>query len=209
MENSATLADGLDGSRQSASRLLAQATEWHTTGDAAFRSLLDALASRASEGNDHCVLALLDLVHRFGLARPPITRVIVDPNRVDDVAQQVLITVERKIAQFEGRASFQTWLHTVARNEALMAIRRDKPTAEIDERSLGGARFSSVVVSRKTVNDAIAQLQSPYRETLQLQLDEQLDYDRIAQRLQIPVGTVRSRLAKARQLLGEQLQVEM
>jgi DNA-directed RNA polymerase specialized sigma24 family protein len=56
-----------------------------------------------------------------------------------------------------------------------------------------------------TIADIIAGLPQPYGETLRLQLFEDLDYEAIAGRLQIPVGTVRSRLAKAKDLLRQAL----
>ncbi len=197
----------LDGTSRSLARLVTSATNLRT-GDAAdkqaFSELLTALASQAAGGHEHALHALLDLTHRFELARPAITRVIVNHTQVDDVAQLVLMKIERSIGNFEGRSAYTTWLHTVARNEALMAIRGDRPTSELEQRDLGEARFSSIVVSRETVNKAIANLEAPYGETLQLQI-EGLDYEQIADRLGVPVGTVRSRLAKARDLLSQRL----
>jgi len=67
------------------------------------------------------------------------------------------------------------------------------------------ARFSSVVVGRLAIEDVVNGLPEPYRETLRLQVFANLDYDAIAQRLDVPVGTVRSRLAKARELLRDAL----
>jgi RNA polymerase sigma-70 factor (ECF subfamily) len=123
---------------------------------------------------------------------------------VDDVAQATLITVEKNIASFEGRAKFRTWLHTVARNEALMAIRKRSAIPTEDAPS-DSARFSSVVIGRMAIEDLVATLPEPYAETLKLQLFENLDYDAIATRLGVPVGTIRSRLAKARELLRDVL----
>jgi RNA polymerase sigma-70 factor (ECF subfamily) len=147
---------------------------------------------------------LLELVHRLGLARGAITSIIFDTALVDDVAQMALIAVEQRIGSYEGRAKFRTWLHTVARNEALMMLRRRQaePVEHLPESS---ARFSSVVVGRLAIEDVVNGLPEPYRETLRLQVFANLDYDAIAQRLDVPVGTVRSRLAKARELLRNAL----
>jgi RNA polymerase sigma factor (sigma-70 family) len=67
------------------------------------------------------------------------------------------------------------------------------------------ARFSSVVVGRLAIEEVVNSLPEPYRETLRLQAFANLDYDAIAERLAVPVGTVRSRLAKARELLRNAL----
>ena len=56
-----------------------------------------------------------------------------------------------------------------------------------------------------TISDLIDRLPAPYAETLRLRLYDDLDYDAIAVRLDVPIGTVRSRLAKARELLGAAL----
>ena len=168
---------------------------------------LDDLALRSATGNDAAVELLLELVHRLGLARPAITSVVADASRVDDISQLTLMAVERKIVSFEGRAKFRTWLHTVARNEALMSLRRrqDEP---VEELPATGTRFSSVVAGRMTIERLVGSLPEPYRETLQLQLFESLEYDAIAERLGVPVGTVRSRLAKARELLRSLLEAQ-
>ena len=196
--------DALTGSMGRA-RLLEVAAEARARRGPELDEALDDLAQRAASGDDAAVELLLELVHRLGLARPAITSVIADFSRVDDVAQATLMAVERRIPSYEGRAKFRTWLHTVARNQALMSLRRRQaePVEEVPE---AGARFSSVVVGRMTIERIVDSLAEPYRETLRLQLFESLEYDAIAERLGVPVGTVRSRLAKAREMLRSLLQ---
>jgi RNA polymerase sigma factor (sigma-70 family) len=113
--------------------------------------------------------------------------------------------VERNISSYGGLAHFRTWLYAVARNEALMTLRRRQPQPTAEEGPDTGVRFTSVVANRLTISDLIDSLPEPYSETLRLQLFEDLDYEAIATRLQIPIGTVRSRLAKAKDLLREAL----
>ncbi|MEX2587404.1 MAG: sigma-70 family RNA polymerase sigma factor [Actinomycetota bacterium] len=166
--------------------------------------VLDEMAGRAAAGDDTALEALLELVHRLGLHRPAITALILDAAAVDDVAQLTLVAVERHIRSFQGRSKFRTWLHSVARNEALMTLRRrsDEPVEVLPE-ALG--RFSSVVVGRIRIEAAVDSLPEPYASTLRLQLFDSLDYEAIARRLDVPVGTVRSRLAKAKELFREVL----
>jgi RNA polymerase sigma-70 factor (ECF subfamily) len=188
----------------SRAELIETATVARSSGSADLDLILDDLAVRAGAGNEEAIELLLELVHRLRLARGAITPVVFDAMLVDDVAQSALITVEKNIASFEGRSKFRTWLHTVARNEALMAIRKRSAVPTEDAPS-DSARFSSVVIGRMAIEDLVATLPAPYGETLRLQLFENLDYDAIAARLGVPVGTVRSRLAKARELLRDAL----
>lgn len=171
--------------------------------------VLDALALEAARGSVDVASTLLAAVHQLGLARPAITRLILDPATIDEVAQSTLVQVERNITRFESRSKFRTWLYSIARNEALMRLRRDAnrpaPSEQLDSIAASGARMSSVIATRETVRQALEQLPEPYRQTMLLRTDDGLDYAEIAAALEVPVGTVRSRLAKARELLSDQL----
>lgn len=179
--------------------LLEQVAVARAERDPALDGMLDELAGRAAGGDDAALEVLLELIHRLGLHRPAITALILDTAAVDDVAQLTLVAVERHIRSFQGRSKFRTWLHSVARNEALMTLRRraDEPVEELPEAS---GRISSVVVGRLRIEALVDSLPEPYASTLRLQLFEGLDYEAIAHRLDVPLGTVRSRLAKAKDL---------
>jgi RNA polymerase sigma-70 factor (ECF subfamily) len=191
----------------SRARLLEVAASSRSSRSSDLDLILDELAPRAASGDDASLELLLDLVHRLGLARSAIVPVVNDASAVDDVAQTTLMAVERSISSFAGKAKFRTWLFSVARNEALMSVRprRAEPIAEPPETS---ARFSTVVAFRITMEALVDGLDEPYRETMRLQVFENLGYDEIASRLGIPVGTVRSRLAKARDLLWIAMKAE-
>ncbi|HZQ85962.1 MAG TPA: sigma-70 family RNA polymerase sigma factor [Acidimicrobiales bacterium] len=188
-------------------RLLEAATASRTSRNADLDLILDDLATRAGVGDEASLELLLDLVHRLGLARSAIVPVVSDAASVDDVAQTTLMAVERNISSFAGRAKFRTWLFSIARNEALMSVRprRAEPVAEPPETS---ARFSTVVAFRITMEALVDGLDEPYRETMRLQVFENLGYEEIATRLGVPIGTVRSRLAKARDLLWVAMKAE-
>jgi RNA polymerase sigma factor (sigma-70 family) len=190
-------------------RLFEVATAWRTSKDPALDLVLDDVAARAANGDDAALELLLELVHRLQLTRSAILPIVHDPAAEDVAAQAALVAVERKIGSYEGRAKFRTWLFTVARNEALMAIRPRKSDAEpVAEPPAASARFSSIVAYRVTMETLIAGLPEPYQETMRLQVFENLGYDGIAARLQVPIGTVRSRLAKARDLLWTAMREE-
>src|SRR5205823_8361680 len=171
--------------------------------------VLDDLARRAAGGDPRATELVLEVVHRLRLARSAITPIVTDEAAVEDVAQATLVAVERRIESYEGRSKFRTWLFTVARNEALMAVRPRKSDAEpVAEPPASSARFSSIVAFRVTMEALVEGLAEPYRETLRLQVFENLDYEAIAARLGVPIGTVRSRLAKARELLWSAMKAE-
>jgi RNA polymerase sigma-70 factor, ECF subfamily len=177
--------------------------------DATLDALLDDLAARAAAGDDRATELLLELVHRLRLTRSAIAPIVSDATRADDVAQATLVTVERKIGTYEGTAKFRSWLFTVARNEALMAVRPRKSDAEpVAEPPAARTRFSSIVAFRISIESLVEGLPEPYRETMKLQIFDDLGYDAIAKRLGVPVGTVRSRLAKARELLWDAMKRE-
>jgi RNA polymerase sigma-70 factor (ECF subfamily) len=113
--------------------------------------------------------------------------------------------VEHNITSYSGLAHFRTWLYAVARNEALMMLRRRHPEPTAEPRLPATARFTSIIANRLSIADIIDGLPQPYAETLRLQIFDDLDYEGIAARLQVPVGTVRSRLAKAKELLRQAL----
>jgi len=186
-----------------------EATAWRTSKDPQLDDLLNEVARLAATGDDAAVELLLELVHRLQLTRSAILPIVADPTAAEDVAQAALIAVELKIGTYEGRSKFRTWLFAVARNEALMAVRPRKSDAEpVAEPPASSARFSSIVAYRVTMETLIEGLPEPYRETMALQVFENLDYEGIATRLGVPVGTIRSRLAKARDLLWAAMREE-
>jgi RNA polymerase sigma factor (sigma-70 family) len=196
----------LSGDYAARARLLTYAATGRSADKAGFDELLDGIATRAGAGSEPALELLLELVHGLHLAEGAIRSRVSDAALVDDIAQQTLIAVESHIASYGGLAHFRTWLYAVARNESLMMLRRrvPEPTAEPQPPAVG--RFTSIVANKMTISDIIRSLPEPYGETLSLQIFEDLDYEAIATRLQIPVGTVRSRLAKGKELLREALQ---
>jgi RNA polymerase sigma-70 factor (ECF subfamily) len=190
-------------------QLFEVAAAGRASNDGSLDALLDDLARRAAAGDEAATELVLELVHRLRLSRSAIAPIVPDPTTADDVAQATLVTIERKIASYEGRSKFRTWLFTVARNEALMAVRPKKSDAEpVAEPPAASARFSSIIAFRVSMEALVDGLPEPYRETMKLQAFENIDYGGIAGRLGVPIGTVRSRLAKARELLWAAMKEE-
>lgn len=130
-----------------------------------------------------------------------------------DVAQETFIRAFRSIRGFRSQSGFSTWLHRIAVNTAINWVRdnkRHRTTSEqmVLEHSEDKMRPDELLISRERARDirnALLSLPIHYRETLILRHYEDLSYQEIADLQNIPVGTVRSRLAKGRHLLLQAL----
>lgn len=172
-------------------------------------AILDTLATYGAAGAVPATEILLEIVHKHRVAHPAITSLLVDPADIEDAAQLTLIAVMEKVGQFEGRSRFQTWVRAIARNEALQVLRRkqrktEPSSDEVPEREAFSRRLSSVVADEVAIRQALEQVPEPYREALVLREFDALGYEEIAERLGVPVGTVRSRISRARELLAKQ-----
>ncbi len=134
----------------------------------------------------------------------------------EDVTQETFLTAFRKLDQFERRSSFYTWLHRIAFNAAIDLQRRKKRTKSrfvsgegIENAEPGDPQVdspASIVMAKETVTQvqsALGRLDSERRNIIVLRDLQGLDYVEIASILDIPVGTVRSRLHRARIELRE------
>ena len=139
-------------------------------------------------------------------------------NRQDaeDVTQETFLTAFRKLDQFERRSSFYTWLHRIAFNTAIDLQRRKKRTknqfssGDMTETSEPKEQYShsppSIVMAKETVFQvqiALSRLDEERRSIIVLRDLQGVDYAEIAGFLGIPIGTVRSRLHRARIELRE------
>jgi len=156
-------------------------------------------------------------------------RMLGDPNEAEDLAQEVFVTVFKQIDSFRGDAKFSTWLYRVAANHCknrikYLARRYDKQKSEFDEmisrRVAAGAVTSPVEVPlpdkrlegverEQQVQAAIAELDDDHRLLIVLRDIEELSYDEICRITELPEGTVKSRLHRARLALRKKLQKHM
>lgn len=151
-----------------------------------------------------------------------LTRLISDPAEVEDVAQETFIKAYRALPQFRGDSNFYTWLYRIAINSARnwQAARGRRPLQAQEYENDEGETFSSLdtltdintpesmMVSRQvadTVNAAINQLAPELRTAIVLREIEGLSYEEIAETMGCPIGTVRSRIFRARESIAEQL----
>lgn len=136
-----------------------------------------------------------------------------------DAAQDALISIARSIGRFDGRASFSTWAYRIATNASLDELRRRRRRPMlVDDRSDPRAEGGDVqivdpdagpqveaIADRMAIDAALAELPETFRVPLVLRDVGDLDYAEIAEALDIPVGTVKSRIARGRAQLVELL----
>jgi len=125
-----------------------------------------------------------------------------------DATQDALIALTRGIHRYDGRASFSTWSYRVTTNACLDELRRRKrrpvPADElpVDAHPGGPPTLDETVVDRLALDEALADLSPEFRAPVVLRDVIGLDYAEISEVLQIPPGTVRSRIARGRRSLA-------
>lgn len=130
-----------------------------------------------------------------------------------DACQEALIAVVRNLGKFDGRSRFGTWAYRIAVNASLDELRRRKRRPRPDdatvairtERANTDPDVGTSVVDRITLDAAIATLSPEFRAAVVLRDIAGLDYAEIAEALEIPAGTVRSRIARGRAALADHL----
>ncbi len=178
------------------------------------------LVARAQRGDKRAFELLVEKYQRK-LARL-LSRFIRDPAEVEDVTQEAFIKAYRALPAFRGDSAFYTWLYRIGINTAknyLMAMGRRAPTStEVEAEEAEGFEEGeqlrdintpeSMLLSNeiaKTVNATIEQLPEELRTAIQMREIEGMSYEDIAKAMDCPIGTVRSRIFRAREAIAEQL----
>jgi RNA polymerase sigma-70 factor (ECF subfamily) len=152
-----------------------------------------------------------------------IGRMVRDVDLVEDIAQETFIRAYRALAQFRGDAQFYTWLYRIAVNtakKALMDLKRDPLVSEsamrgggddedetsVVENELTSSETPETILAAKeiaaTVNSAMEALPQELRLAVTLREIEGLSYEEIAEVMNCPIGTVRSRIFRAREAIS-------
>jgi RNA polymerase sigma-70 factor (ECF subfamily) len=178
------------------------------------------LVERAQRGDKRAFELLVEKYQRK-LARL-LSRFIRDSAEVEDVTQEAFIKAYRALPAFRGDSAFYTWLYRIGINTAknyLMAMGRRAPTStEVEAEEAEGFEEGeqlrdintpeSLLLSNEiaeTVNSTIEQLPEELRTAIQLREIEGMSYEDIAQVMNCPIGTVRSRIFRAREAIAERL----
>ena len=153
-----------------------------------------------------------------------IGRMVRDVDLVADIAQETFIRAYRALPQFRAESAFYTWLYRIAVNtakKALVDMKRDPVMTytaiqgnDDDETYRGGMEPTdgetpeALLASKEiaaTVNAAIAALSEDLRQAITLREIEGLSYEEISDVMNCPIGTVRSRIFRAREAIAERL----
>jgi RNA polymerase sigma-70 factor (ECF subfamily) len=178
------------------------------------------LVARAQRGDKQAFEMLVEKYQRK-LARL-LSRFIRDAAEVEDVTQEAFIKAYRALPAFRGDSAFYTWLYRIGINTAknyLMAMGRRAPTStEVEAEEAEGFEEGeqlrdintpeSVLLTNEiaeTVNRTIEGLPEELRKAIQMREIEGMSYEDIAQAMDCPIGTVRSRIFRAREAIAEQL----
>jgi RNA polymerase sigma-70 factor (ECF subfamily) len=183
------------------------------------RSTDQELVLRA-QGGDKRAFDLLVLKYQQKVASL-IGRYIRDPVEVLDVSQDAFIKAYRALAGFRGESAFYTWLYRIAVNTVknhLVAQGRRPPGDDMDaelavQTDLGGRLRENATPERhlltdeiaRTVQQALDALPEDLRTAIVLRELEGLSYEEIAQAMECPIGTVRSRIFRAREAIDKRL----
>jgi RNA polymerase sigma-70 factor, ECF subfamily len=154
-----------------------------------------------------------------------IGRMVRDVDLVQDIAQETFIRAYRAIPQFRGESAFYTWLYRIAVNtakKALVELKRDplvsesayassedgEETSRVENELSDGETPEAVLATKEiaaTVNAAVDALSEDLRQAITLREIEGLSYEEIADVMNCPIGTVRSRIFRAREAIAERL----
>lgn len=179
-----------------------------------------ALVARVQRG-DKRAFDLLVLKYQRKIMRL-LSRMIRDPAEIEDVTQEAFIKAYRALPQFRGDSAFYTWLYRIAINTARnwQAASGRRPVASSVFETDDGETFDeidnltdistpeSMLASRQiaeTVNAAMQALPEDLRTAILLREIEGMSYEDIAQAMSCPIGTVRSRIFRAREAIAAEL----
>lgn len=196
----------------------AQADRWRRRG--AGRAPEDALAGGEADGLVEAIALRRDreaFKRLFALFAPRVKafarRMGAEPQVAEDLAQDVMLAVWRRAAQFDRRkASAGTWIYTIARNRRIDMIRREtRPSCDPEDPSLraeGEAPADERLAGHRRERDlrlAVARLPEEQAQLMRLAYFEDKSHGVIAEQLDLPLGTVKSRIRLAMQKLRQML----
>ena len=180
------------------------------------------LVERAVAG-DHKAFELLVIKYQRRIQRL-IGRMVRDVDLVEDIAQETFIRAYRALAQFRGDAQFYTWLYRIAVNTAkksLMDLKRnptvsensfksddDDETSPVENELTTSETPDAVLASKEIaqiINNALEALPEELRQAITLREIEGLSYEEISEVMNCPIGTVRSRIFRAREAISQKV----
>jgi RNA polymerase sigma-70 factor (ECF subfamily) len=184
-------------------------------------TVVDEELVRRVQAGDKKAFDLLVLKHQHKIAQL-INRYIRDPHEALDVAQETFIKAYRALPSFRGESAFYTWIYRIAINTAKnhIAARSRRPTdddieVEIAEQFEGESSLKDQETPEglllrdelaRAIQTALQELPPELRTAITLREMDGLSYDEIAEVMECPVGTVRSRIFRAREAIDKKIQ---
>ena len=184
------------------------------------REIDHQLVERVREG-DKRAYGLLVEKYRRKIIRL-LSRMVRDPDDLEDIAQETFIKAYRALPQFRGDAAFYTWLYRIAVNTAKnFLVARGKAMRTVSEQAVNDedepddrlvaqdiGTPESELLSKQVaiaVNEAVDALPEELRQAITLREMEGMSYEEIAEYMACPIGTVRSRIFRAREAIASKL----
>jgi RNA polymerase sigma-70 factor (ECF subfamily) len=163
-----------------------------------------SLVEQAQHGSQR---AFAELVARHdGRLRALARRLLKEPARVDDALQETYLKAFRTIDRFRGDANVGTWLYRIAYNTCLDELRRRQPVVGLDrtyDPPSAEPGPAESAVARIHASELLRDLPEPMRATVVLVDGYGLDYDEASRLLDVPAGTVASRVSRSRRRLRQ------
>ena len=163
------------------------------------------LVSRCQAGDETAFGELVD--HYKNLVYAMVYRMVNDRNEADDLAQEVFLKVHRGLPYFRGEARLSTWIYRIVANVCVQARGKRREfvaAAELPDRGRADASFADLEL-RDRLEKAIVQLPDQYRVLIAAHYLQGVQYEALAESLNMPLGTVKTHLYRAKRLLRELL----
>ncbi len=167
----------------------------------------EVLVQRSARGDED---AFAVLVNRYkGMLYSTAYRLMRDPGRAEDMAQETFIKAYAALPGFRGQSKFSSWLYRICYNTCISELRRRRPEVELDEAMAvqvdGPVEAFRAKSIQEVVQDEVRKLPDDYRAAITLYHFNGLSYEEIAQMTRKPMGTVKANIHRARAVLKTRL----
>jgi RNA polymerase sigma-70 factor, ECF subfamily len=170
-----------------------------------------ALIQRCRSGTDDAAFGEL-VAHYKDLVYGMVLRLAPDRSQADDLAQEVFLKIHRGLPYFRGEARLSTWIYRIVMNACSQARRRPRAEVPLDrgpdrppfDPGRADAAFADLEL-RDRLDKAIAQLPEHYRFLIAAHHLRGVQYEALAEALDVPIGTVKTHLHRAKRQLRELL----
>ncbi len=173
------------------------------------RALVAAAQAGDRDALDRLIRTHYDRIHAV------CRRITGNESDAADAAQEALIAMVRGLHRFDGRSAFSTWVYRIATNASLDELRRrrrrplsvvhDDDRADLEAADSSSALPFDQIADRELLERALLDVPEDFRIPVVLRDVADLDYQEIADTLDVPIGTVKSRIARGRGMLGAAL----